>query len=268
MEVKWIKLSSDLFDNRKIKQIRKMPDGDAIIVIWFQILCLAGNQGSKGLVFFANDIPYTEEMLAVEFDRNINTVRLAMNTFIKFGMIEIVDNFILISNWEKYQSVDKIESIREYNREKKREQRLKQKETVIQLSQGQCQGQVIDCQDIDILSNSNSSISIKSLSLKEEEKKNKREVFVKPNIDEVKLYISENSFVINAEEFYDYYESNGWLVGKNKMKNWKSTVNNWNRKAEKNNYTKKEETSNPFIKRLKEIEKNERKASFDDTFNS
>ena len=169
MEVKWIKLSSDLFDNRKIKQIRKMPDGDAIIVIWFQILCLAGNQGSKGLVFFANDIPYTEEMLAVEFDRNINTVRLAMNTFIKFGMVEIVDNFILISNWEKYQSADKIESIREYNREKKREQRLKQKETLLQLSQGQCQGQVIDCQDIDILSNSNSSISSNSLSLKEEE---------------------------------------------------------------------------------------------------
>ena len=57
-EVKWIKLTSDLFDNRKIKQIRKMPDGDALIVIWFQVLCLAGNQGSKGLVYFSEDIPY------------------------------------------------------------------------------------------------------------------------------------------------------------------------------------------------------------------
>lgn len=267
MEVKWIKLSSDLFDNRKIKQIRKMPDGDAIIVIWFQILCLAGNQGSKGLVFFSNDIPYTEEMLAVEFDRNINTIRLAIATFIKFGMIEIVNDFILISNWEKYQSADKIEGIREYNREKKREQRERQKLTLIELSQGQCQGQVIDCQDIDILSNSNSSIDSLSSSLKNNTKK-KKELFIKPTLEEINNYILENNYIIVGEEFYDYYESNGWLVGKNKMKNWKATVNNWNRKEDKKHNTKQEETSNPFLKRLKEIEKNERKASFDDTFNS
>lgn len=166
-EVKWIKLSSELFDNRKIKQIRKMPDGDAIIVIWFQILCLAGNQGSNGLVYFSNDIPYTEEMLAVEFDRNINTIRLAIQTFIRFGMIEIVNDFILISNWEKYQSADKIESIREYNREKKQEQRARQKLLALEISQGQCQGQVIDCQDTDIsISSSNTSLSF-DLSIKD-----------------------------------------------------------------------------------------------------
>lgn len=166
-EVKWIKLSSDLFDNRKIKQIRKMPDGDAIIVIWFQILCLAGNQGSKGLVYFSNDIPYTDEMLAVEFDRNISTIRLAINTFIKFDMLEIVNDFILISNWEKYQSADKIEGIREYNRDKKREQRERQKALLIELGQEQCQGQVIDCQDTDIsISYSNNSLS-SDLSIKD-----------------------------------------------------------------------------------------------------
>lgn len=155
-EVKWIKLTSDLFDNRKIKQIRKMPDGDALIVIWFQVLCLAGNQGSKGLVYFSEDIPYNDEMLAVEFDRNIHTIRLALNTFIKFGMIEIVNDFILVSNWEKYQSAEKIESIREYNREQKRLQRSKQKNLVKKISQGQCQGHVKDCQgtDINLLSSS------------------------------------------------------------------------------------------------------------------
>ena len=166
-EVKWIKLSSELFDNRKIKQIRKMPDGDAIIVIWFQILCLAGNQGSKGLVFFSNDIPYTEEMLSVEFDRNINTVRLAIATFIKFEMIEIINDFILISNWERYQSADKIESIREYNRDKKREQRIKQKQALLEISQGQCQGQVIDCQDIDISNSINLNDLSSDLSIKD-----------------------------------------------------------------------------------------------------
>ena len=152
-DVKWIKLTSDLFDNRKIKQIRKMPDGDALIVIWFQILCLAGNQGSKGLVFFSEDIPYNDEMLSVEFDRNINTIRLALNTFIKFGMIEIVNEFILVSNWEKYQSADKIESIREYNREKKRDQRERQKLLALKINEkdvNDSQGHVLGSQDIDI----------------------------------------------------------------------------------------------------------------------
>ena len=155
-EVKWIKLSSELFNNKKIRQIRKMPDGDAIVVIWFQLLCLAGTQGSKGLVFFSSDIPYTDEMLAVEFDRNINTIRLALSFFVKYKMIEIVNDFILVSNWEKYQSSDKIESIREYNREQKRLQRNKQKQLLIEISQGQCQGHVKDSQDIDIYLPSNS----------------------------------------------------------------------------------------------------------------
>lgn len=171
-DVKWIKLSSDLFDNRKIKQIRKIPDGDAIIVIWFQILCLAGNQGSNGLVYFSNDIPYTDEMLAIEFDRNIGIIRLALNTFIKFGMLEIVNDFILISNWEKYQSANKIESIREYNNEKKREQRKRQKLLALEIcqghSQGHSQGQVIDCQGTDIISISNNLNSLSSsLSIKD-----------------------------------------------------------------------------------------------------
>ena len=156
-EVKWIKLSSELFSNKKIRQIRKMPDGDAIVVIWFQLLCLAGTQGSKGLVFFSNDIPYTDEMLAVEFDRNINTIRLALGLFVRYKMIEIVNDFILVSNWEKYQSSDKIESIREYNRNQKRIQRDRQKQLAISISQGQCQGHVKDCQDTDIYLPSNSS---------------------------------------------------------------------------------------------------------------
>lgn len=186
-EVKWIKLVSDMFDNRKIKQIRKMPEGDAIIVIWFQILCLAGNQGNKGLVYFSENIPYTDEMLSVEFDRNINTIRLAMNVFVKFEMIEVVNDFILISNWERYQSAEKIESIREYNREKKKEQRNRQKLLLNDKCQGQSQGQVIDCQDTDIISMSKSKKSLSS-SLKENNKDNKNEYEV---LDEKEVWFNQ-----------------------------------------------------------------------------
>ena len=115
-EVKWIKIVTDIFDNKKIRIIESMPDGDSIIVIWFKLLMLAGNINDGGAVYFTNDIPYTEQMLSTTFNRPLNTIQLALNTFEKFGMIEIVDDIIKVSNWEKYQNVESLEKIREQTR--------------------------------------------------------------------------------------------------------------------------------------------------------
>lgn len=127
-DVKWIKLSVDVFSNRKIKQLRGLPDGDAIIGIWIQILCLAGKTNNGGAIYFSTEVPYTEEMLAIEFDRPINLIRLAMATFEIFGMLETIDNVYLISNWEKYQSADKLEQLKEQNRLRVKKYREKQKQ--------------------------------------------------------------------------------------------------------------------------------------------
>ena len=126
-DVKWIKMATNLFDNRKIRQIESLPDGDAIIVIWMKLLCLAGNINDSGLVYFTKEIPYTEEMLATEFNRPLKTVQLALKTFEQFKMVEVVENILHVSNWEKYQSVDKLNEIREYNRLAKQRSREKQK---------------------------------------------------------------------------------------------------------------------------------------------
>lgn len=117
-DVQWIKIVTNVFDNRKIKQIEHMPEADAILVIWFKILCLAGTINESGLLIITKDIPYTDEMLANEFKRPVNTIRLALSVFEKFGMIEIVNNVMSVSNWEKYQSEDKLEEIREKNRQR------------------------------------------------------------------------------------------------------------------------------------------------------
>ena len=126
-KVQWIKLSTDVFDNKKVKQIEAMPEGDAILVIWFKLLVLAGKINDNGMVYFTEDIPYTEDMLSVEFGKPIQTVRLAINTFVRFGMIEVTDDVFKLSGWEKYQNVDGLERIREQNRERKRRQRERQK---------------------------------------------------------------------------------------------------------------------------------------------
>ena len=127
-EVKWIKISTGMFEtNRKIKQIENMPDGDTILVIWLKLLILAGNVNDGGAVYLTPEIPYTDEMLADEFRRPLNTVRLALSVFQRFGMIEIIDDILYLPSWEKYQSTDKLAEIREYNREAQRRSRERRK---------------------------------------------------------------------------------------------------------------------------------------------
>lgn len=127
-EVKWIKIVTDIFDNRKIKQIEQMPEGDTIIVIWFKLMCLSGTINDGGLVYLTKDIPYTEEMLSAQFNRPLSTVRLALATYVRFGMIEIVDNVLMLSSWEKYQSADKLDKIREQTRKRVSDFRDRQKQ--------------------------------------------------------------------------------------------------------------------------------------------
>ena len=113
-EIKWIKITTDIFDDEKILLIETLPDADAIIVIWFKLLCLAGKQNNSG-VFVVNDtIPFTDQMLATIFRRKESTVKLALATFEKFGMIKTVDGVITIPNWSKHQSLDKLEKSKKY----------------------------------------------------------------------------------------------------------------------------------------------------------
>ena len=79
--IKWIKISCDLFDDEVIKVIEKMPEADSIIVIWLKLLISAGKTNDKGFVYFKKEIPYTDEMLSAVFNRPLNTIRLAIKTF-------------------------------------------------------------------------------------------------------------------------------------------------------------------------------------------
>ena len=129
-EIKWIKVSVNLFDDEKIKQIRSLPDGNNMILIWLQLLLLAGKTNQEGSLVITNtEIPYTEEMLSVHFDMPLNTVLMAVETFKRFGMIEIIDDIYHITNWLKYQSEDEqdLSRIREQSRESSKRYREKHK---------------------------------------------------------------------------------------------------------------------------------------------
>src|SRR5699024_10106903 len=116
-EVKWIKLSTSMFDDEKIKLIEHMPDSDTILVIWMKLLIQAGKTNSSGYIFLNENIPYTEEMLSTIFDRPLSTIRLALKTLEDLAMIGIDDNsFISITNWEKHQNIEGMDRIREQTR--------------------------------------------------------------------------------------------------------------------------------------------------------
>ena len=127
-EIKWIKITTSIFDDEAIKVIEQMPEGDAILVIWFKLLVQAGIINDSGLVYFKKDIPYTEDMLAIVFHKPVTLIRLALTTFEKFGMIEIADNkTILVRNWEKHQNIETLDIIREQTRKRVKKYREKQK---------------------------------------------------------------------------------------------------------------------------------------------
>lgn len=124
--VKWIKIVVDIFSDEKILLIESMPDSDNIIIIWFKLLSLAGKINNNGALLLNDQVPYTEEMLATVFRRDIQSIRLALEVFEDLGMIAVVENTITIPNWSKHQSLDQLENQRQYMKKYMREKRKKQ----------------------------------------------------------------------------------------------------------------------------------------------
>lgn len=129
-DVKWIKITTDIFDDEKILLIESMPSADSIIVIWFKLLAFAGKQNNDGVFLMSNRIAFTDEMLASIFRRDVNVIRLALRTFEQFGMIEIINNVITIPNWNKHQTLDAYEKKKQRDRLYQAERRANQRALV------------------------------------------------------------------------------------------------------------------------------------------
>ena len=72
--------------------------------------------------------------------------------------------------------------------------------------------------------NNKGDININSLSLKGSSR------FQKPTIEEIRQYCLEKGYNVDAEQFFNFYESKGWVVGKAPMKNWRAAVSTWNKR--------------------------------------
>lgn len=116
-----------MFDDSKIKYIEALPERDTIITIWVKLLTLSGKYNEQGYIMLSENLPYNEEMLANEFNRPINSIRLAIQTFETLGMIEKVNGVIKVTNWEKHQSLDSKAKHKEKNKLRQQRYRERQK---------------------------------------------------------------------------------------------------------------------------------------------
>lgn len=131
-EVTWFKVLTDMFSDDKIKIIQSMPEGDSLIVMWFKVLAQAGKTNDGGYIYLKKEIPYTPGMLSTLFNKPQQIVEMALRTFSEFGMIDIDERgYIFVTNWEKHQSIDKLNQIREKNRLRVQNHREKKKRELL-----------------------------------------------------------------------------------------------------------------------------------------
>ena len=216
-EVKWVKLTTDMFDNRKIKHLRRLPEGNNIVLIWVMLLTMAGRCNSGGMIFLTENIPYTPKMLADELDFEENTVILALQVLEQLDMIVTDNGFFAIAGWEEYQSADKLAEIREQNRLAQQRARAKKK-----LLQGvndksyDSHMTVTGCHDTDVDVEQEKDLDISTTTTTE----------AAPSLTEVYFYfksICDEDAVSEADKFHAYNAKRGWDC----LPDWKATADLW-----------------------------------------
>ena len=246
--VKWIKINIDMFDDEKIKIIQAMPEGDSLLVVWIKLITLAGKTNDGGYIYIAENMPYTEEMLSTIMNKPINTIRLALSTFLSLKMIEEDTKGIYLVNFEKHQSLDKMEKLKEQNRIRVAKYRDKKKQELLECNNDvtlhvmQSNGIDIDI-DKDIDKDNNIYIPFgeyKRIKLKQKEYDKLIEEYGKEYVE----------LIINRLD--EYVESNN---NKNKYKNFNLVI----RKAIRENWFKRNKELNPewFNKKVEKKETTE-----------
>lgn len=116
----------NILDHRKIKMIRKGPEGNTLVLLWLLLLAEAGKCNRGGYLMVSDSLSYSAETLSMVTDIPLPTVQLGLAIFSELDMIDSKDAAIFIKNWGKYQSEDKLEARRE--KERIRQQRHREKE--------------------------------------------------------------------------------------------------------------------------------------------
>ena len=216
----YLRLKDNFFDSDELKILESMKDGYLYSNILLKLYLRSLKNDGKLVV---NDrIPYNAEMLASVTGHQIGTVKQALLIFKDLGLIDVLENGAIymldIQNFIGRGSSE-ADRKREY-RQRIETDRTNVQTKVREISEKSPPEIEIELEkEIKIEKEIDSSASTTT----------KRKRFEKPTLSEIKAYCIERKNNVNAEHFFDYYESNGWKVGKNSMKDWKAAVRTWER---------------------------------------
>ena len=225
----WLKLHKDFFQRKEIKRLRKIAGGDTYTIIYLKMLLRSIMSDGK-LYFDGLEDDFASE-LALDLDEKEENVQITVAYLIKSGLLEMCsdDEYYLPDAKDNTGTETAVASRVRKHREK---QKALQCNADVTKVKHLCNGEKEKEKEI------NKEIDNKCASTKQ-----KRKRFVKPTISDIEQYCSEKNITINAQQFIDYYESNGWKVGRNSMKDWQATVRRWT----SNNYGKKKSNKDNAI---------------------
>ena len=210
----WLKLPDNFFKRHDIKIIKQMDNGEKYVIFYQQLLLESISH--EGELRFSELIPYDEKMLAVITDTDIDIVRNAMKLLVDLGMVQILDDAtIFMTDCEKM--IGKDESSAERVRKHREKLRLEEENDVTKCNV-----------TVTLPSNSNSNSISNSISNIKEGKN-----IIPPTIEMVQEYCQERNNQVDPNTFYDFYETKGWKVGTNKMKDWQACIRTWEKREKK-----------------------------------
>lgn len=206
----WFKLKDDFFDGVKIKKLRQLAGGDTYTIIYLKMLLKAMKH--DGVLEYQGVEGNICEEIALDIDEKAENVQVALTYLLSKGLAEqIGDDCFLPESVENVGSENSsAQRVREYRNRQK----------------------ALHC-NTDVTQVKRICNVEKEIDIEKDIEKKKSRVFTPPTHDEVSDYAFEINSTVNVDNFLDYYESNGWMVGKNKMKDWKATFRRWSRENKK-----------------------------------
>nr|DAF51826.1 MAG TPA: DnaD like replication protein [Podoviridae sp. ctf5T2] len=217
----YLRLKDNFFDSDELKILESMKDGYLYSNILLKLYLRSLKNDGKLVV---NDrIPYNAEMLASVTGHQVGTIKQALSMFKELGLIEILENgAIYMLDIQNFIGRGSSEA----DRKREYRQRIESDRTNVQTNLRQISEKSPPEIEIELEKDIKIEKDIHS-SAKSTTTKRKR--FEKPTLSEIKAYCIERNNNVDAQHFFDYYESNGWKVGKNSMKDWKAAVRTWER---------------------------------------
>ena len=215
----YLRLKDNFFDSDELKILESMKDGYLYSNILLKLYLRSLKNDGKLVV--NERIPYSADMLASVTGHQVGTIKQALSIFKDLGLIDVLDNgAIYMLDIQNFIGKGSSEA----DRKREYRQRIETDRTNVQTNLRQISEK--SPPEIEIEIELEKEIEIHS-SAKSTTTKRKR--FEKPTLSQITQYCLERNNNVNAEQFYDYYESNGWKVGKNSMKDWKACVRTWER---------------------------------------